>query len=99
MLEIHSGGQKASEFVSIKFESDVSLTPEQVLVEQSKAHAIVDEAVVINALASASISGDLAKELLEQSKERHSGILDSLNKRYGVTDDVAAFFEDEEGTT
>lgn len=86
LMETYAGGDKQSEFLNMKFESDVSLTPERAIVEQLEAHRVVEEAITFNALASGMMTKEAAKDKLEQIKERHKGILAVLQDRYGITD-------------
>ena len=67
----------------MKFESDVSLTPEQALVQQLEAHETVETAIVFDALASGMMTKETAKDKLDQVKERHSGVIAVLKKKYG----------------
>jgi len=90
LMEVNARGEKQSEFVSMKFESDVSLTPEQAVVQQLEAHKTVEEALVFNALSSGLMNKESAKDRLEQIKERHAGVLAALQKKYGIQD-VEAF--------
>ena len=90
IIEVNARGEKQSEFLSMKFESDVSLTPEQALVQQLEAHETVETALVFNALASGMMTKETAKDRLEQLKERHAGVMAALQKKYGIPD-VEAF--------
>lgn len=86
IMEINARGEKNSEFLSVKFKSDVSLTRGQLIMEQLEAHETVEEAIVFNCLASGMITQETAKDKLAQVKERHAGILAVLRKRYGAPD-------------
>jgi hypothetical protein len=92
LMETSARGEKQSEFLSMRFESDISLTPEQALVQQLEAHRTVEEALVFNALASGLMTKESAKDRLEQVKERHVGVLAALQKKYGIPD-VSAFLD------
>lgn len=83
LLETHYGGGKNSEFLSMKFESDISLTPEQAIVQQLEAHEIVERSLAMNALASGMLTKEAAKNWIEQMAARHDGILTTLRKKYG----------------
>ncbi len=86
IMEVNRNGEKQSEFLSMKFESDTSLTPEQAVLQQLEAHETVEKSVVFNALASGLITKDTANDRLEQTKTRHAGILAALQDKYGVSD-------------
>ena len=98
IMEVSARGEKQSEFLSMKFESDVSLTPEQALVQQLEAHQIVEEALVFNTLASGMMTKETAKDRLVQLKERHAGVMAALLKKYGGdnTSILAAFLDEKE---
>jgi hypothetical protein len=97
MMDVNSRMGKQSEFLNMKFESDVSLTPEQAMVHQLEAHKIVEEAIVFNALAAGMITKETAKDKLDQIKVRHGGILSVLQEKYG-TPDPASFLDSEDGS-
>ena len=92
IMEVNARGEKNSEFLSIKFKSDVSLTRGQLIMEQLEAHETVEEAIVFNCLASGMITQEVAKDRLAQVKERHAGIIAALQKKYGIPD-PAGFLE------
>lgn len=93
VLEVNFRGEKQQEFISMKFESDVSLTPEQAHIQALEAHRIVEESLVYNSLASGMITGDAAKDRLEEIRGRHTGMVTALKKKYGDTNDVEAFLK------
>lgn len=96
LMEFNARGEKNSEFLSMKFESDFSLTPEQALMQQLEAHRTVEEALVFNALASGMITKETAKDKLEELKVRHDGVMAALQKKYGIPD-IATFLSPKPG--
>ena len=92
IIEINVRGEKQSEFLNMKFESDSSLTPKQAMLQQLEAHETVEEAIVYNALASGMMTVDAANERISQLKHRHEGIITVLNKKFGVPD-VSSFLD------
>lgn len=96
LMEVSARGEKHSEFLSMKFGSDVSLTPELAAVQQLESHRMVEEALVFNAVASGMMHTETAKDMLAQIKERHTGVKAVMQKKYGVQDvtDMAAKMEE-----
>jgi hypothetical protein len=81
ILEVNRGGGKESHFLSMTFESP-PISPEEAVIQQLHVHALVDKAVIYDAVASGTVTVDTGKDLVDQSKERHDAMLSTLRKNH-----------------
>ncbi len=76
--DIHRGGEKIGNFVSMTFRPTSPLTTDEALIAEVEASEMVTRAAIMNGVTRNAFSVELAQDMIKDSSERHNMMAESI---------------------